>query len=300
MSDKYPLNVVTSRWLETTNKEFLDRGIAASDRVRRAIQKWRRENAQDITALSDDDLSLLSSHHDTQIEKIKSYFFTETNKKAGYIGGPVFVGVYYYQGDFWEATVPEIWGQRPLYPFRNLAMPGGLKNLLAGDKEMKAEYLSFYADCVDYGYSIMEMSSFLKLTELASKLFISGDEHLKAIGAQLTHVRPNSKAILDAAMVAEIFLKASIATKRQLTDDKLLIKISHNLGDAIELCISDGVTELSVLKNQLVQLPKVSARYAVEERTFGELWSAYRLVHKTAVAVLRPLLGRDCRKAFGV
>jgi len=45
-----PLNKVSSKWLEDTNTELKQKGIAASDRADAAAKKWRKENVSDLIA----------------------------------------------------------------------------------------------------------------------------------------------------------------------------------------------------------------------------------------------------------
>lgn len=298
MSEKRSLNRVSTKWLEETNVELQQQGISASDRAEAAEKKWRKENVDDLMARVDEEFKTLHDHLEEQLDKIKAYFLTQNNKDRGYIQPP-FVGIFYYQGEFWETVVPFVMGQRGINAFNYLKMPDELKRSLAGDMEMLVEFTSFYADCYDYGYSIQEIEG-KGMAAFPLELVRSGDKHLRACGSLLAQPKASSKATEDARMAVEIFLKAYIVTLEKLTDDELRKQIGHRLDLAIDRCIRLGLNELANVRDVVLQLPDVGSRYEAQERTFGELWASYRLAHRVGITVLRPFTGRDCRKGFGL
>lgn len=298
MSEKRPLNKVSSRWLEETNAELLKLGISASERAEAAEKKWRQENVDDLMARVDEEFKTLHDHHEKQLDKIRAYFLTQSNKDRGYIHPP-FVGIFYYHGEFWETVVPFVMGQRAINAFRYLNMPIELKKALAADKEMLDEFIGFYADCYDYGYSIEEIEG-KGIAAFPLELIRSGDKHLRACGSLLAQPKASSKATEDARLAVEIFLKAYIVILESLTDDELRRQIGHRLDLAIDRCTGLGLNEIRNVRDAVLQLPDVGSRYEAQERTFGELWASYRLAHKVGITVLRPFTGRDCRRGFGL
>ena len=282
------------QWLEETNAALRSDGVEASDRVRKAELQWRRENVEAMIAAGEVDVHARNAFMDFQINEIRSFFLTQTNKDRGYIQPP-FVGIYYSCGEFWEASVPLIMGRVAVNAFKQLMMPDDLKIVIQQNPETLVEYLSFYADCLDYAYMIDNVRGG---SDFALKLFLSGDYHLRGSGSLLYQKMANSKAFEDARMAVEIFLKAFIAAKVNLSDKDLREQIGHKLDIAVDRCINLGVKDLSQIRDYVVAFPDVSSRYSLEERTFGELWGAYRVAHMVGTSVLRSLTGRDCRPSF--
>lgn len=289
------LKAVNRQWLEQVNAKLRSLGVPANDRAEQAVRIWRQENLSELLAAGHDDIAARNDFTEAQIDEIRSFFLTQSSRDRGYIQPP-FVGVYYYMGDFWEATVPFIMGSVGIDPFRYLDMPDKLKMRIQRNPETLVEYLSFYVDCIDYGYAIDPVESLCRTT-VSIELFRSADTHLRASGSLLIQKKANSKAKEDARMATEIFLKAFLAIRENL-DETDLRQIGHKLEPAIDRCISHGVNDLTQIRKNVVEMPDVASRYTGQEHTFGELWSAYRVAHMVGTIVLRSLTSRDTRPAF--
>ncbi len=286
---------VTSQWLKDTNAEFKNQGITdGTQKIKLAEAKWRKENVLELLKDKTIDANTVSQYIDKQIAKIQSYFLTQTTKDRGIIQSQ-FVGIFYFYGEFWEFDVPLVAGGISINFLERLKMPIELKSILGNEEESLEEFAAVYADSIDYGYGIEEIE--LRCSnDFAKERFKSADKHLKATIALLNQEKASSKALEDARMSIEIFLKAYLAEKENLTDQDLRKQIGHDLEKAINKCINNGLSELTSLKTKLDIFPDVQARYESIELTFGELWDAYRLAQEIGTAILRNLTGRDARK----
>lgn len=288
---------VTSHWLDETNTKFNQQGIVdGKQKIRLAIAKWRKDNVPLLLLNKNLDPELLRRHLEIQDDKIKSYFLTQTEKDRGYVQPP-FVGIYYFQGNFWEIVVPFVMGRVGINIFNCLKMPTELQRVLASDKETLHEYVAVWGDCFDYAYAINEVE-YKCSNNFSKELFRSADKHLRATISLLNQEKASSKAIEDARMSIEIFLKAYLSVKQNLTDADLRKQIGHHLDKGIDRCINNGLSELIPIKNKLHIFPEIHSRYEASERTLGELWTAFRLSHITGTAILRNLTGRDCRNTI--
>jgi len=86
------------------------RGVEASEKVSFAISLWRKEYVGIFLACRDNtrDYEFASGHLEFQLDKIRSYFLTQSNREGKF---PIpFVGIYYFWGEFARVTVPFIMG----------------------------------------------------------------------------------------------------------------------------------------------------------------------------------------------
>lgn len=288
---------ITLEWLEETNEEFKKQGITDGEqKTHSAISKWRKENVPKLLQDKNIDHIILHQYLLKQDAKIEEYFLTQSSKDRGYVEPP-FAGIYYFQGHFWIVSIPLVFGRVGINIFECLKMPVKLQNLLVSDDEKTDEYISVFADSYDYAYGIDEVKN-VCITNLSKELFKSADKHLRATISLLNQEKASSKAIEDARMSVEIFLKAFLSEKENLTDKDLQKQIGHNLEKAIDRCIAYGLTDLNLVKNKLHIFPEVYSRYEAPERSFGELWTAYRLAHITGTTILRDLTKRDIRTSI--
>ncbi len=284
------MKTVSQQWLEETNEELRQQGITDSEqKTRLAISKWNNE----VVFKKADDNSIDPKQIELQKNKIKSFFLTQTSRNTGLVEPP-FIGIYYYYGNFWNIVIPRIMGKVGINLFDCLKMTQDVKELLFSDEDSVTEYIEVCADSFDYGYGIEEVDRKCN-NDFSKELFKSADKHLLATISLLNQEKVSSKSIEDARMSLEIFLKAYLSVKENLIDTDLRKQIGHNLDTAIDRCIANGLSELTQIKPKLVLFPQVQGRYEAPELTFGVLWSAYKLAHKTGTTILRDLTGRDMR-----
>ncbi len=207
--------------------------------------------------------------------------------------------MYYYYGYFWEVTVPMVFGSPRINALSHLKMDDRLKSQLAQDTSELKEYIRVFADSYDYAFSIEELEGKCR-SDTARQFYSSGDKHLRAIKALLHQNKVSSKAVEDARMAVEMFLKAYVAHVDGVDERALKDTYRHGLEGLIDRCESGGAIEIGELRSRILAFPEVSSRYNIQERAFGDLWSAYLLTLRSALAVLRPLSGRDLRKGFPI
>lgn len=178
-------------------------------------------------------------------------------------------------------------------------MPPHLCEPFSKDPEAADDYIGVFADTYDYGYGIEEVERKCP-SEFSRELFRSANKHLKACISLLAQNAANSKAIEEARMAIEIFLKAFVVMKDGITDAELRNQFRHHLDRLADHCIAQGVVDLVPLRDRIVALPGVEERYRAVELSFGVLWNAYRLALSVGAALLRGLVDRDCRPGFGL
>ena len=288
---------VDLEWLQKTNEEFKSQGIAdGEDKKRKACKKWRDENVSEILKDKSIDHQVVAEYLEEQDNKIGEYFLTQTTKDRGWVSPP-FYGVYYFAGHFWEITIPLVFGRARIDFFECLKMPNDLKRALFADKERSSEFVQFACDCLDYGFEINGLYRICS-TDYSKKLIASGDKHLRSAISLLQQEKASSKSIDDSRMAVEIFQKAYLSIKDTSFTDNEARKLSHHLDKGLEQCINVGLAELSSVKNNLGIFPDIADRYSGEEKTFGELWNAYKIAQFIATTIVRDLTGRDSRSSF--
>jgi len=107
----------------------------------------------------------------------------------------------------------------------------------------------------------------------------------------------SSKSIEDSRMAIEIFLKAFLSLKENLTDKELRRQIGHDLELATDRCIGLGLSDLTAKEIIFVGFLRL-IRGTRHGRTFGELWFAYRIALYVGTTVLRNLTGRIVEALF--
>jgi hypothetical protein len=292
---------ITSQWLQETNQEFKVKGIVdAQSKIWNACQKWRRENVSDLLKDENPDYQKIGKYLEVQEKKIKEYFVTQREIERGFIG-PHFYGVFYYSMVFWRVVIPEVLGRVQVNPLDSLEdLPEELNLAIRKDESDRNQYISVWCDCIDYGFGIREVENKCA-SEYSKQLFQSGDKHLRATISLLLQEKPSSKAIEDARMSIEIFLKAFLSAKIiGFNDNDARKQVGHDLEKGSKLCIENGLVEIDSIKAKLKLFPEVEARYDAEEKNFGELWEAYRTAQFIATTVIRNITDRDTRKSIVV
>jgi len=105
---------------------------------------WRKEYVGIFLACRDNtrDYEFASGHLEFQLDKIRSYFLTQSNRERGSFQSP-FVGIYYFWGEFARVTVPFIMGRRSVNLLGCLSLPSDLIQILGNDSESTNEYHDF-------------------------------------------------------------------------------------------------------------------------------------------------------------
>lgn len=280
---------LTDKWLEKINEGFSKNDIPHQRRPWFAWAEWGR-----ITGT-------MSGLNDEVAKKIFAWF--EKNTKAGSQQvGPMYVGAYYYDSCFWPVVVPIVFGTVRLNPRDFLkTMPESVITRLWSDKKKLVEYVSVFADCVDYVFGIEDIQNRKTFCQFAKELLRSGDQQLKAVVSLVLESSPNSKSIESARMSTEMFLKALLAAKIGLTEKDAQDNIGHNLTKALNACLSvDANSELKTILPHLKVFPSIADRYKGTDKTPKELWRAYAVAQFVGTTVIRLLSARDMRGTINV
>lgn len=275
--------MINQEWLEKINKEFRSQDVSPKGRPWLAIQKYGEEFKCSIAFSS------------PIAEEIFKWFENNSQPGAHQIGS-LFTGAYYFDGCFWPVSIPVGFGTNALNALDSLhTMPEKLKEELMGDRRHAWGYTLYWADCLDYGYGIDDLSKTQGLDPFGVRLMKSGDAELNAAISQLCEFRPNTKAMMSSRMVVEMFLKAIIALKEGLTDDGART-LGHKLDVAMEKCVAlTGDETLKAIRKELDIFPAIAERYSGEERPNQDLWKACAVAQCVATAFVRTFTGRDIR-----
>lgn len=273
-------------WLATANRRYSAEGVPHKGRPFQAMSDFTREH----------NCSLAMDH---PLAKTIFGWFYEHSPPGAHQVGSVYTGVLYYDTAFWPVHVPLIFDQVSVNVMDCLeTMPAQVKKELEADHRDIWTYVVHWANCMDYGYGQMDLGGASPLQPRASKLLGAAHAELVGANAQLLETRPNVKAILGMRMATEIFLKAVLVQERNFTDSQLM-KISHNLQDAANVC-AEATTEkeFEEIGMRASLYPPVSARYDDTEWSNISVWQAATLTQLTAATVTRLYTDRDMRASI--
>lgn len=174
-------------------------------------------------------------------------------------------------------------------------MPATVLNRLQTGRDSMLEYLSIWADCMDYGLGREDVFATAP-GGFAKQLFASANSQLDAAVSLLLEKRPNPKAMESARFATEMFLKAFIGFHRGLTENEARA-IGHDLTRALDACLGvQPSSELAELRPRLPQFPAVGARYEGKGYSRWDLWFCYGTAQYAGSAVVRSLTDRHMRK----
>jgi hypothetical protein len=284
MADRYD---VTEDWLAKLNGKFSENDIPHEQRPWLAWMEWSRSTGLSV------------SRDDRNVEKIFDWFEVNTRAGSQYFG-PMFVGSFYFDSCFWPIFIPVVFGRVQVNAFNSLrTVPYQTKKRLTSNKDAILHYIALWADCLDYAYSIDELSNSQRLSAYCRELLRSGDNELNATITLLHAERPNAKSIESARMSVEMFLKAFLAAKIGLTDAQARKEFRHDLHKTMDKCVEVlDHPELKLIRDDLAIFPPIEDRYKGVKRTPIDLWAGYSIAQYTGATVGRLLSGRDVRPAI--
>jgi hypothetical protein len=286
MENKYE---VTEEWLVQINEKFEANGVPHEQRPWQALVEWLQFTGVPLSA------------DDHNIRKIFDWFALNTRSRSQYIG-PMYVGAFYFDNSFWPVFIATVLGRTQLRVFDSIkTVPYQVKKSLMSNKEETLKLSAIWADCIDYAYSIDDLSKNKNLSTFCKELLRSGDNELNAAITLLHAERPNPKAIESARMSVEMFLKAFLAEKAGLTDTEARRKIGHDLNKAVDKCLEViDHEEFEFIRGDLGIFPPIEDRYKGVVRAPGDLWEGYVAAQYAGATVGRLLSGRDVRPTIQV
>ncbi|PWT76536.1 MAG: hypothetical protein C5B59_06260 [Bacteroidetes bacterium] len=274
-------------WLQNLNAEFRRNDVPPKQRPWIAWQEWATHSGESL------------SLNDDVVKEIFNWF--EKHSKAGlqYIQ-PLYVGAYYYDSTFWPVVIPVVFGRVQLDARESLkTMPDAVASGVFRDRNELMDFMSFWANCLDYGFGI-EGTQSAALNEFAKRLLSSADQRLTATVSLLLQNQPNSSCLESSRMATEMFLKAYLAVHSGLTENDAK-RIGHDLNEALSRCVTaTPSSELRTLVNDLNVFPDVGHRYQGSEEPQGILWKAYETAQYVGATVCRSFTGRDVRNSMRI
>lgn len=215
-------------WLEQFNRRMREEQIPYFRRPFLAISEWTRIHNSSI---------VFPSATASKVFK----WFQERSAKGSHAVGPMFTGAFYFDSYFWPVHIPIAYGTVPLDPLDFLdGMPDSVKGNLSANQQTLVEYLLLWTDCLDYCYGLDDIRKTGKCTRFGSELVVSADRELRATVELLTQRRhPNPKAMENARMSTEMFLKAYLVVHGDL-EAKKAKELGHDLSSAAAQCLAIG------------------------------------------------------------
>ncbi|MBM4066765.1 MAG: hypothetical protein FJ266_14190 [Planctomycetes bacterium] len=283
------MHELTDEWLKKTNEGFSKNDIPHQQRPWLAWGEWAKLTGRPI-AMNDEDTKRI-------------FYWFEKNTKAGSQQiGPMYTGAYYYDSCFWPIVVPVIYGIVTVNARDSLkTMPSNIANQLWTNRDKLIEYVSVWADCFDYAYGFDDLQKISTYGKFAQELLNSGNQQLNATVALLLERSPNSKSTESARMSTEIFLKAFLASKVELSEKDAKNKIRHDLERVLNRCLAvDANSELKAVIPNLKLFPGIEDRYKGTDKIPKKLWCAYAIAQFVGATVVRSLSGRDVRKTIRI
>jgi hypothetical protein len=280
---------LTEEWLRNVNEELRKNDIPPRQRPWAAWSEWAKHAGVPIA--SDDEAT----------KTIFAWF--EKNTKAGSQHmGSLYAGTYYYDSCFWPVIIEICYGTVKLDAREALkSMPESIAAGLFANQTKALDYVSVWADCVDYAFGLDDLKKTGGFGRFTQELLNGGDQEMRATVALLLQNKPSPKAPESARMCTEMFLKAFLAAKAGLTEDEAKYKIGHDLEKGLNRCLAfDAESELRDIRPHLNAFPDIGDRYKGSDKSPKELWRAYAIAQCVGSTVARTLSGRDIRKTINV
>ena len=229
-------------------------------------------------------------------------WFEKMTQAGSHAIGTLFTGVYFFDACFWPVSIPVGYGMMKMNALDALeTMPKILKEQLQNDVDELWSYALYFVDCFDFTLGSEDIHGDVNILALGKTFLENGEREIRGIVSQLLSARPNSKAILNARMAVEIYLKSLLIIKSGKSEQDLKNEFGHNLTKAINACYTlTSAKEFDVLCPMLNIFPDVAARYTGSEEPIWKVWEAYSIAQAIAAMVVRILSGRDTRPQLKV
>jgi hypothetical protein len=202
--------------------------------------------------------------------------------------GSLYEAVYFYDAQFWVVSIPITFGTVRLNAFDCLhEMSEGIKHELMVDSRRAWDYAIYWAECLDYGMGIDDLSKTQSLDAFGIQLLMSADQELRAATSILSQRHPDPRAIFNCRMALEIFFKSYIALKTGLTENEAKA-IGHNLNKGLDRFIEvSGLNCREKARELLKVFPEIHERYKAQDFTFQELWNGYSFAQSIGAVIIR-------------
>lgn len=274
--------MISTEWLMKLNKEFRQAGIEHRRRPWEAVRRYSLENNIPVNLSSD-------------LAKEIFEWFEANSKPRAHQMGAQYEAVYFFDSAFWVVSVPICFGKVRLNALEGLSeMPELLRNELMSDQRQAWGYVVYWADCVDYGLGIDDLRKSNGLNEFGMKLLMAGDQELRSAVSMLKENRPDPRSILSCRMATEIFLKAFVALKGELTEAEAKNQLGHNLNKVFDKFIDvSGYRHWQPVREKLTVFPDIHERYSEQEISLEKLWSGFAIAQSLGALIVREYTERN-------
>lgn len=268
-------------WLEQKNKEFQSHGVESSYRPMEAIKKYSIEFNVSVDLTS-------------EIAKEIFQWFIENSKSGLYEMPPYYNGVYFYDTQFWEMTVPLCYGQISINAMDCLDMPNSIKKHFDTSTRLAWDYLFYWACCVDYSYGLDEIKRVTLLEKDGMNLLLAADQELQSATSLITQNHINERSILNCRMAIEMFFKSYIVLKGNMSIKEVKKTIAHNLYLGLDKFIeTSGINTWEEAREILKLFPEIHDRYKELSISSMELWKCYSLAQNIGSFIVREFTQRN-------
>lgn len=278
-------------WLEAFNKRMGMEDVPHLGRPLRAWVDWCLETGSSIPI-----------DHPTA-QQIFKWF--ESRSPADSLSLPdVFIGAFYFDAYFWPVHIPKAIGTQMLDGKDALpSMPLATKDRLFQFGDPFEDYKALWADCVDYGYGILDLQLGKRMLELTGgrvafweRLLVSGDRKLRSSVEDLCKPIPGENAMQSSREACEMFLKAFLAKDHGLTEKDAANHFGHKLLLLFETVLQHSPNAvLAEASARFSSFPEVGDRYAGKPYDAAGLWNAYKVAQTVAAEVTRTFTNRNTR-----
>ncbi|EQC1054358.1 hypothetical protein ACWBQ1_04860 [Providencia rettgeri] len=254
-----------NKWLSKLNKEFDELGVEPQHRSIKAIMHYSKEFSVSVDTSSD------------TAKKIFEWF----NNRARVDecrGGSFYDSVYFYDSQFWNISLPVIFGTVNIDVFECLYdMPQIIKDEICQQDEYANEYVSFFESCFSYSMGLRHLNKNFDKQKI--QFLLSGAQELKSATSILSKKQFDSRAIINCRMALEMFFKGYITLIEGLSDQEAK-KIGHNLHRGLDKVIDvSGYKQLEEIRSLLCIFPEIHERYQEQDMGRSTVWNAYLLTH---------------------
>jgi len=218
-------------------------------------------------------------------------WFKEREKPGSSAVGGMYESAFYFDSEFWAVDIPIMYGTVSIAPFDYIRdMPETTINVLS--RTVGAQYLVFWADCIDYAMGFDELLGNKHLDEFGIELLAAADQELRSTATLLLERRPKSRAVLAARMATELFIKSFIALTRGLSK-KEAKSIGHDLEKGLdEFLRTSGLTNWQPLIDRLSVFPPVAERYREQSVSNSSLADAFAIAQSLGAVTTREFTNR--------
>lgn len=173
-------------------------------------------------------------------------------------------------------------------------MPPTIKSSLLSKREILEDYLLFWVESVDYPSGIKIIVENKMLNQFGLGFLTAGDQEFRGAVSLLKEIRPNTRAMMSCRMATEMFLKAYLVFKENITENEAKKKLGHNLDKCFDKFIeSSGHKEITKIKNKLKYFPDIHERYNELSQDKSSVWECFRFTHFIGTFIIHEITGKS-------